>query len=112
MEINFLSKHTYFIYFLQINSANDASKHGGLQAQPAPSAIDRCETFCDERGCHCLTDQDRPFSQIDHLTVEARNGGRIACFCGSFAVSIINHLPTYINLLLTYVVPFLMSLGL
>ena len=95
-----------FIYFLQINSANDASKHGGLQAQPAPSAIDRCETFCDERGCHCLTDQDRPFSQIDHLTVEARNGGRIACFCGSFAVSIINHLPTYINLLLTYVAPF------
>jgi len=70
---------------LTINSANDASKHGGLQAQPAPSAIDRCETFCDERGCHCLTDQDRPFSQIDHLTVEARNGGRIACFCGSFA---------------------------
>ena len=88
-----------FIFF-QINSANDASKHGGLQAQPAPSAIDRCETFCDERGCHCLTDQDRPFSQIDHLTVEARNGGRIACFCGSFAVSI--------NLLPTYVVPFLM----
>ena len=71
-----------------------------------PSAIDRCETFCDERGCHCLTDQDRPFSLIDHLIVKARNGGRIACFCGSFAVSIINHLLTYINLLLTYVVPF------
>lgn len=69
---------------LTINSANDASKHG-LQAQPAPSAIDRCETFCDERGCHCLTDQDRPFSLIDHLIVKARNGGRIACFCGSFA---------------------------
>ena len=45
MEINFLSKHTYIFtavlfHFFQINSANDASKHGGLQAQPAPSAID------------------------------------------------------------------------
>ena len=75
--------------FLQINSANDASIHGGLSSGSGLSRpVDRCETLCDERGCHCLTDGDQPFSYIDHLMVRAPNGGRIACFCGSFAVSI------------------------
>ena len=48
--------------------------------------LNDCETLCDERGCHCLTDGDRPLHQIDHLMVATRSGGRIACFCGSFSV--------------------------
>ena len=48
---------------------------------------DRCETLCDENGCHCLLDNDVPLRLIDHIMVSPFQGGRIACFCGHFAVN-------------------------
>ena len=48
---------------------------------------ERCETLCDENGCHCLLDNDVPLRMIDHIMVSPFQGGRIACFCGHFAVS-------------------------
>eukprot|EP00093_Oithona_nana_P013342 13342.XXX_253715_241698_1 [CDS] Oithona nana genome sequencing. len=57
----------------------------------APPSLDTlgirepCETLCDERGCHCLADGNEAFEDIDHLIVRAKNGGRVACFCGSFS---------------------------
>ena len=75
------SRHL-FGAFLQINSANSN----------APPSLDTlgirepCETLCDERGCHCLADGNEAFEDIDHLIVRAKNGGRVACFCGSFSV--------------------------
>lgn len=47
-----------------------------------------CETLCDENGCHCLLDNDVPLRLIDHVMVSPFQGGRIACFCGNFAVSV------------------------
>ena len=48
---------------------------------------ERCETLCDENGCHCLLDNDVPLRMINHVMVSSFQDGRIACFCGHFAVS-------------------------
>ena len=87
LTVGFLSGSTNIIstplsFFFQINSANS-------NAPPSLDTLgmmDRCETLCDDRGCHCLADGHEAFEDIDHLIVRAKNGGRVACFCGSFSV--------------------------
>ena len=57
---------------------------------------ERCETLCDENGCHCLLDNNIPLRFIDHIMVSPSQGGRIACFCGHFAVSRIHRVFCYL----------------
>ncbi len=72
-------------FVFQINSANSDDTRSGVMTSEV-AMLNDCETICDERGCHCLSDGDRPMEEIDHLMVSTRAGGRIACFCGSFSV--------------------------
>ena len=64
-------------------SGPDLQRHSGSRRY----GEDRCETLCDENGCHCLLDNDVPLRLIDHIMVSPFQGGRIACFCGHFAVN-------------------------
>lgn len=89
MGINFFNSSLRQANFLQINSAigPEAGGHEASSSANIKSLGERCETLCDERGCHCLIDGYQSLSLIDHMMVRARNGGRVACFCGTFAVS-------------------------
>lgn len=70
---------------LTINSASGEGSNNNNHKDKSLVGRDRCETFCDGRGCRCLLDDDEPLRLVDHVLVSALDGGRIACFCGDYA---------------------------